>query len=131
VVASKPRSADTAIKALDPTGRGLKIPLWMLSPDAKTQVIAEQSTIAVQALLSTYKLLEPALIKGGRVARKLSETGTSPISGGDDEATRARGTARTRHHASDFATRTGTRRAGDSDEHRASRGDSRRKGGLR
>ncbi len=94
-VASAVRSEDTAVSVIDPDGLRLKIPLWMVSPTAAGYRLAAQATISARALRSTFELLLPHLPghvgdDAGRIASKLSATGSSPATGENDEAARFR-----------------------------------------
>jgi hypothetical protein len=45
----------------DPTGHRLKIPSWMLSPEAERYRLSDEATISPRALLWLSELLEPVL----------------------------------------------------------------------
>jgi hypothetical protein len=67
----------------------------MVSPAAASYHLAKQATIRVRALLCTFELLLPhppnhVADDAGRVASKLSVTGSSPATGESDEAARFR-----------------------------------------
>ena len=48
----RPKRGDGAVSVIDPTGRRLKIPLWMLSPDSAEMKIVERAHLSRGALLS-------------------------------------------------------------------------------
>jgi len=128
------RSEDTAVSVIAPDGRPLKIPLWMVSPAAAGYRLAAQATINARSLLCTFELLLPHLPshvadKAGRVASKLSGTGSSPAMGGDDEATRFRVAPQTDERGGGASAAQGARGIGDPHECRARGGVSPSKGG--
>ncbi len=94
-VVGTPRNGNTAITVVAPTGRRLKIPLWIVSPAAAGYVMGEQATVNPQALLSAFELLLPVMSNASQLTGNLSATGTSPTAGGADEATRPRVVTRT------------------------------------
>jgi hypothetical protein len=53
----RPKRGDGAVSVIDQTGRRLKIPVWMLSPEAAGTVISEQTHLSKEALLSLASLL--------------------------------------------------------------------------
>ncbi len=54
----KPRSRDGAITVIDPDGIHMKIPLWMVSPQAEQFKLSKQAEISTRSLLSLLDLLE-------------------------------------------------------------------------
>ena len=53
----RPKWGDGAVSVIDQTGRRLKIPAWMLSPEAAGTEISEQIHLSKEALLSLVSLL--------------------------------------------------------------------------
>ena len=53
----RPKRGDGAVSVIDQTGKRLKIPAWMLSPDAGSIAISEQIHLSKEALLSLASLL--------------------------------------------------------------------------
>ena len=53
----RPKRGDGAVSVIDPTGRRLKIPVWMLSSDCAEIKIAERPHLSKEALLSLSSLL--------------------------------------------------------------------------
>jgi len=53
----RPKREDGAVTVLDPNGRRLKIPIWMLSAEAAEATIAEQAYLSEHALQSLANLL--------------------------------------------------------------------------
>jgi hypothetical protein len=58
-VIRKPQRGDGAVSVVDPTGKRLKIPVWMLLPDSAQIKIAERAHLSREALLSLTSLLVP------------------------------------------------------------------------
>ena len=58
-VVRRPKRGDGAVSVIDPTGRRLKIPVWMLLPDCAEIKITEQPHLSKEALLSLASLLSP------------------------------------------------------------------------
>jgi hypothetical protein len=56
-IVRRPKRGDGAVSVIDQTGRRLKIPVWMLSPEAAETVISEQIHLSKEALLSLASLL--------------------------------------------------------------------------
>ena len=56
-IVRRPKRGDGAISVLDQTGRRLKIPVWMLSPESAGITISKQVHLSKQALLSLSTLL--------------------------------------------------------------------------
>ena len=50
---------DGAVTVKDPAGNRLKIPMWMLAPDAGRFKLSPQATLSVSALLLLLELLHP------------------------------------------------------------------------
>jgi hypothetical protein len=70
------------VTAIAADERRLKIPIWMTRPDAGGYVISDKPSIELRALLWLSRLLH-----SGRPEphATLSEPGTSPAAGGEDE----------------------------------------------
>jgi len=60
-VIRKPKRGDGAVSVKEPTGKRLKIPAWMLTPDSSDVQIAEQPVLSKEALLSLTSLIAPLL----------------------------------------------------------------------
>jgi hypothetical protein len=56
-IVRRPKRGDGAVSVIDQSGRRLKIPVWMLSPQAAGAVISEQIHLSKEALLSLAALL--------------------------------------------------------------------------
>src|SRR6202035_5417677 len=53
----RPERGDGAVCVLDPGGRRLKIPIWMLEPECTRTMISEQPYLSKEALLSLASLI--------------------------------------------------------------------------
>ncbi len=53
----RPKRGDGAVSVIDRAGKRLKIPVWMLSPEAGSIVISERIHLSKEALLSLASLL--------------------------------------------------------------------------
>ncbi len=56
-VIRRPKRGDGAVSVLDPVGKRLKIPTWMLSPSAANIETTEQALLSREALFSLSSLL--------------------------------------------------------------------------
>jgi hypothetical protein len=83
----RPKRGDGAVSVIDPTGRRLKIPLWMLSPDSGEMKIVERAHLSREALLSLTSLVSSPLNIQGRVHDNLLQTVVDGCKGGHRAAT--------------------------------------------
>jgi hypothetical protein len=60
-VIRKSKRGDGAVSIRDPAGKRLKIPIWMLAPDASHVQIVDQPLLSKEALLSLTSLIAPVL----------------------------------------------------------------------
>jgi hypothetical protein len=60
-VASRPRDPALPVTVVDDAGHGLRIPAWMLAPEATHYQIDEQATLDSQTLRALIALLTPLL----------------------------------------------------------------------
>jgi hypothetical protein len=86
-VIRRPKRGDGAASVLDLTGRRLKIPLWMLSPDSAEIKITERAHLSREALLSLALLLAQLLDTEGRTHDNLLQTDLEASKGGHRAAT--------------------------------------------
>lgn len=89
-VIRRPKRGDGAVSVIDPTGRRLKIPVWMLSSDCAEIKIAERPHLSKEALLSLASLLslpDPE----GHVHDNLLQTVVDGCKGGERAATTTSG----------------------------------------
>jgi hypothetical protein len=56
-IVRKPKRGDGAVSIIEPTGRRLKIPVWMLLPECAEIKITERPRLSKEALLSLTSLL--------------------------------------------------------------------------
>ena len=63
-VIRRPKRGDGAVSVLDPTGKRLKIPTWMLSPSAANLKTTEQALLSREALFSLISLLIQPTVSG-------------------------------------------------------------------
>ena len=90
-VVRRPKLGDGAVCVSDPTGRRLKIPVWMLSSDAAEMTIAERAHLSRDALLRLTSLLATRLDPEGSVHDTLPHSGDDGCKGGDRAATTTHG----------------------------------------
>jgi hypothetical protein len=74
----RPKRGDGAVCVIDPAGRRLKIPVWMLLPECAGIRISRQPHLAKEALLSLASLIASQLASKDRVHDNLLQT---PVSG--------------------------------------------------
>jgi hypothetical protein len=97
-VVRKPKRGDGAVSIRDPAGKRLKIPVWMLTPEASHVQIVEQPLLSKEALVSLTCLIAPVLdITNHNLPQtvvdgcKGGQCGAATTSGSDDtEGTRER-----------------------------------------
>jgi hypothetical protein len=92
-----PRAVDGTATVVDPTGRRLKIPAWMLSPEAGELRLSEQPLASARALLKLAGLLAPRLAAPEGDAT--SDSLAPKTKGKTAERRRTRGTASTGRRA--------------------------------
>ena len=63
-VIRRPKRGDGAVSVLDPVGKRLKIPTWMLSPSAANIKTTEQALLSREALFSLSSLLIQPTVTG-------------------------------------------------------------------
>jgi hypothetical protein len=59
----KPKRGDGAVSVIDQSGKRLKIPVWMLSPDSSGIKISERVHLSKEALLSLTSLISPHAVE--------------------------------------------------------------------
>lgn len=90
-IVRKPKRGDGAVSIIEPTGRRLKIPVWMLLPECAGIKIAERPRLGKDALLSLTVLL-PALHNPKEHGRdNLLQTAVDACEGGHRGATKTSG----------------------------------------
>jgi len=73
-VTSRSRNPELPVTVVDETGAGLRIPAWMVAPEAAHYQLAEQATLDVQTLRALAALLIPLLDDGFYGGEGLSNT---------------------------------------------------------
>ena len=90
-VIRRPKRGDGAVAVMDPTGRRLKIPVWMLSPDSAEMKITEKPHLSKDALLCLTSLLTTPVDTPDRVHDNLLQTVVDGCKGGQRAATTTSG----------------------------------------
>ena len=93
-VVRRPKRGDGAVSVIDPTGRRLKIPVWMLLPDFAEIKITERPHLSKEALLSLSLSLSSLLSlpdPEGHVHDNLLQTVVDGCKGGERTATTTSG----------------------------------------
>jgi hypothetical protein len=63
-VTSRSRNPELPVTVVDENGTGLRLPAWMVAPEAAHYQLAEQATLDVQTLRALAALLIPLLDDG-------------------------------------------------------------------
>jgi hypothetical protein len=79
-VTRRPKRGDGAVSVVDPAGKRLKIPVWMLSPDAAEIKIKEQAHLSREALVNLVSLI--ARPTAGEIHDNLLQTSADECKGG-------------------------------------------------
>src|SRR6516225_9111742 len=74
----RPERGDGAVCVMDPAGRRLKIPIWMLLPECAEITISQRPHLSKQALLSLGSLITSQLDSKDPVHDNLRQTRVSP-----------------------------------------------------
>jgi hypothetical protein len=90
-VVRRPKRGDGAVSVIDPTGKRLKIPVWMLRSGCVDTTIASQPTLSKDALLSLASLLATPPNAEHHVRDNLLQTVVDGCKGGQRDSTRASG----------------------------------------
>jgi hypothetical protein len=107
----RPKRGDGAVSVIDPVGRRLKIPVWMLSPDCAEIRITGQPHLSKEALLSLASLVCSQLNAEGHAHDKLLQTAVAGCEGGCRDAATVSGPADRKRKRSRATGRSGTRRS--------------------
>ena len=92
-VLRRPKRGDGAICVIDPAGRRLRIPVWMLSRDCTEIKITERPHLSKEALLSLASLIASRLDSKDHVHDNLLQTAVDERKGGPRGATTVSGPA--------------------------------------
>jgi hypothetical protein len=90
-VLRRPDRGDGAVCVMDPAGRRLKIPIWMLLPECAEITISQRPHLGKQALLSLASLITSQLDSQDPVRATLRQTRVSRFEGGRRGATSTSG----------------------------------------
>src|SRR6516165_8709735 len=87
----RPKRGDGAVCVMDPAGRRLKIPVWMLCPECAGIRISQRPHLGKEALLSLASLIAAQLASKDRDHDNLLQTPVSGCKGGRRAATSTSG----------------------------------------
>ena len=87
----RPERGDGAVCVMDPAGRRLKIPIWMLLPECAEIRISPRPHLGKKALLSLASLIASQLASKDPVHANLRQTRVSRFAGGRRGATSTSG----------------------------------------
>jgi len=90
-VVRRPKRGDGAVAVVDPAGKRLKIPVWMLSPECAALTITEAPHLSSESLLSLASLLSARLHAADQIRDNLLETVVDGREGGQRSATTTSG----------------------------------------
>ena len=108
-VVRRPKRGDGAVSVIDPTGRRLKIPVWMLLPECAAINITDRPHLSKEALLSLALLLATPLGPQNDVYDNLPQTAVEGGKEGYRGATTTSGPDDPNRKGSRAARRNGTR----------------------
>ena len=86
-VVRRPKRGDGAVSVIDPIGKRLKIPVWMLSPECAAIPITEKVHLSKEALLHLTSLLGTRLPVTDQIHDNLLQTVVDEHNGGQRGAT--------------------------------------------
>jgi len=121
------KRGDGAASVMDPMGKRLKIPVWMLWPDCAQITITDKPHLSKEALLSLTTWVSPPLGREGPVHDNLQQTAVDGCEGGRRDAITTSGPDDPRGKRGRAEERRGTRRADRSHGPRADSGLSRKR----
>jgi hypothetical protein len=121
----RPERGDGAVCVMDPAGRRLKIPIWMLLPECAEITISQRPHLSKQALLSLASLITSQLDSQDPVHANLRQTRVSGFAGGRRGATSTSGPDDPKGMRCRANRRSDTRRSDQSHGPRSSSGPSR------
>jgi hypothetical protein len=90
-VVRRPKRGDGAVAVVDPAGKRLKIPVWMLSPECAAVTITERPYLSSESLLSLASLLSTRLHAADQICDNLQQTVVDGHKGGQRGATATSG----------------------------------------
>ena len=107
----RPKRGDGAVSVIDPVGKRLKIPVWMLSSDCAEIKVTEQPHLNKEALLSLASLVSSQVNAEYHAHDKLLQTAVAGCEEDCRDAAGASGPADRKRKRSRATGRSGTRRA--------------------
>jgi hypothetical protein len=110
-IVRRPKRGDGAVSLIDPMGRRLKIPVWMLLPECAEIRITERPRLSKEALLSLAALLSPPHDPEDHARDNLLQTAVDGCKGGHRGATTISGPADPKGRRSRVDGRKDTRRS--------------------
>ena len=110
-IVRRPKRGDGAVSVIDPTGRRLKIPVWMLLPECAEIRITERPRLSKEAFLSLTSLLSTPHDPKSRGRDNLLQTAVDGCKGGHHGATTISGPDDPKGRRSRVDGRKGTRRS--------------------
>jgi hypothetical protein len=110
-IVRKPKRGDGAVSIIEPTGRRLKIPMWMLLPECAEIKISERPRLSREALLSLTSLLPTPHNPKDHGRDNLLKTTVDGCEGGRRGATKTSGPDDPKSKRSRVDGRKGTRRS--------------------
>jgi len=113
-IVRRPKRGDGAVSIIDPTGRRLKIPVWMLLPECAEIKITDRPRLSKEALLSLTLLLPTAHNPHDHDQDNLLQTAVDGCEGGHRGATKTSGPDDPKSKRGRGDRRKGTRRSGRS-----------------
>ena len=110
-IVRKPKRGDGAVSVIEPTGRRLKIPVWMLLPECAEIKISERPRLSKEALLSLTSLLRTPHNSKDHGRDNLLQTAVDGCEEGHRGATKTSGPVDPKSKRSRADGRKGTRRS--------------------
>jgi len=107
----RPKRGDGAVSVIDPTGRRLKIPVWMLSPDCGGIEVTQEPHLSKESLLALVSLASSLLDPQRHIHGNLPQTAVAGCEGGCRDAATVAGPADRERKRSGATGRSGTRRS--------------------
>jgi hypothetical protein len=120
-VLRRPKRGDGAVSVIDPAGKRLKIPVWMLARDCAEMKITERPHLSREALLSLASLISSPPASEDHAHDNLLQTAVDGCKGGRRGATTTSGPGDPKRNRD--------RADGRSDTHRSDRSHGPRSGG--
>src|SRR5215831_1559160 len=107
----RPKRGDGAVSVIDPTGRRLKIPVWMLSSDCGGIEVTQEPHLSKESLLALVSLAASLLDPQRHIHGNLPQTAVAGCEGGCRDAATVSGPADRERKRSGASGPSGTRRS--------------------